>query len=106
MYPGAPRAVMRGGISSAYESLLFFQGPGLSELLYFDKDTMWHALVTVLHARGIDAQTALEAAMIERADEDHVAFATTRNRVLCSFNMAARSCGTPICSSCMRQLRG
>jgi transposase len=35
--------------------------------LYFDEDAMWHALVTALRARGIDVQTALEAAMIERA---------------------------------------
>jgi hypothetical protein len=32
---------------------------------------MWQALVTALRARGIDVQTALEAAMIERTDEDH-----------------------------------
>jgi hypothetical protein len=39
--------------------------------LYFDEDSMWQALVTALRARGIDVQTALEAAMIERTDEDH-----------------------------------
>jgi hypothetical protein len=39
-------------------------------------------------ARGIDVQTALEAAMIERADEDHLAFATAQDRVLCSFSVA------------------
>jgi Domain of unknown function (DUF5615) len=38
-------------------------------------------------ARGIDVQTALEAEMIERADEDHLAFATAQDRVLCSFNV-------------------
>jgi hypothetical protein len=46
--------------------------------LYFDEDAMWQALVTALRARCIDVQTALEAAMIERADEDHLAFATAR----------------------------
>ena len=55
--------------------------------LYFDEDAMWQALVTALRARGINVQTALEAAMIERTDEDHLAFATTQDRVLCSFNV-------------------
>lgn len=48
---------------------------------------MRHALVHALRARGFDVQTALEAAMIERTDEDHLAFATAQNRVLCSFNV-------------------
>jgi Domain of unknown function (DUF5615) len=55
--------------------------------LYFDEDSMWHALVTALRARGIDVQTALDAAMIARTDEDHLAFATAQGRVLCSFNV-------------------
>ena len=55
--------------------------------LYFDEDSMWHALVTALRARGIDVQTALEAAMIERTDEDHLVYATAVGRVLCSFNV-------------------
>ena len=48
---------------------------------------MHHGLVHALRARGIDVQTAMEAAMIERTDEDHLAFATAQNRVLCSFNV-------------------
>ena len=55
--------------------------------LYFDEDSMWQALVTALRARGIDVQTALEATMIECADEDHLAYATAQGRVLCSFNV-------------------
>ena len=55
--------------------------------LYFDEDSMWQALVTALRARGIDVQTALEAMMIERPDEDHLAYATAQGRVLCSFNV-------------------
>jgi hypothetical protein len=55
--------------------------------LYFDEDSMWQALVTALRARGIDVQTALEAMMIERADEDHLVYATAQGRVLCSFNV-------------------
>lgn len=55
--------------------------------LYFDEDLMWQALITALRARGIDVQTALEATMIERADEAHLAYATAQGRVLCSFNV-------------------
>jgi hypothetical protein len=55
--------------------------------LYFDEDSMWHALVNALQARGIDVQTALDAKMIERSDEDHLTFATAQGRVLCSFNV-------------------
>ena len=55
--------------------------------LYFDEDSMRHALIHALRARGIDVQTALDAAMIERADEEHLAFATAQGRVLCSFNV-------------------
>jgi hypothetical protein len=55
--------------------------------LYFDEDSMWQALVTALRARGIDVQTALEAAMIERTDENHLVCAPVAGRVLCSFNV-------------------
>lgn len=54
---------------------------------YFDEDSMWHTLISALRARSIDVQTALEATMIERADEDHLAWATAQGRVLCSFNI-------------------
>jgi hypothetical protein len=37
--------------------------------LYFDEDSMQHALVNALRARGIDVLTALEAQRIERSDE-------------------------------------
>jgi hypothetical protein len=55
--------------------------------LYFDEDSMRHALIHALRARGIDVQTALDAAMIERTDEAHLEFATAQGRVLCSFNV-------------------
>jgi hypothetical protein len=55
--------------------------------LYFDEDSMWQALITALRARGINVETALEATMIERADADHLAYATAQDRVLCSFNV-------------------
>jgi Domain of unknown function (DUF5615) len=55
--------------------------------LYFDEDSMRHALVHALRARGIDVLTALEAEMIERSDAAHLDFATAQGRVLCSFNV-------------------
>jgi hypothetical protein len=48
---------------------------------------MRQALVNALRARGIDVQTAFEAGIIERPDEDHLEFATTQGRVLGSFNV-------------------
>ena len=42
--------------------------------------------VQALRARGVDVVTAQEAGMIERTDEVHLQFATSRNRVLYSFN--------------------
>jgi hypothetical protein len=54
--------------------------------LYFDEDTMRHSLVRALRSRGIDVITALDAGMIERPDADHVAYASSQGRVLCSSN--------------------
>jgi hypothetical protein len=56
--------------------------------LYFDEDTMDKALVSALRARGLDLRTAHEASMIERSDEDHLAFAAGEGRVLYSFNVS------------------
>ena len=55
--------------------------------LYLDEDTMDKALVSALRARGLDLLTAHEADMIERQDDDHLAFATREGRVLYSFNV-------------------
>jgi hypothetical protein len=46
-----------------------------------DKD-----LVQAIRARGVDVITALDAGMIERADEEHLDYATAQGRVLYSFN--------------------
>ena len=54
--------------------------------LYFDEDSMHRSLVRVLRARGVDVITALDVGMIERDDAEHLACATERGRVLCSFN--------------------
>jgi Domain of unknown function (DUF5615) len=55
--------------------------------LYLDEDSMRQALVQALRARGVDVITALEADMIERADEEHLDYATAQGRVLYSFNI-------------------
>ena len=55
--------------------------------LYFDEDSMRHALVQALRARGMDVVTALEARMIERNDAEHLDFATSHGRALFSFNV-------------------
>ena len=55
--------------------------------LYLDEDSMRQALVQALRARGVDVMTALEADMIERADEEHLDYATAQGRVLYSFNV-------------------
>jgi len=44
-------------------------------------------LARTLRARGLDVQTALDADMIERPDEDHLAHAAEHDRVLYSFNV-------------------
>jgi hypothetical protein len=54
--------------------------------LYFEEDSMRHALVIALRAKGIDVATALEANMVERRDEEHLDYATQQGRVLYSFN--------------------
>jgi hypothetical protein len=54
--------------------------------LYCDEDSMRQALVNALRARGMDVITALDAAMVEREDRDHLDFATQQGRVLFSFN--------------------
>ena len=54
--------------------------------LYFDEDSMRHSLVRALRSRGIDVITALDVGMIERPDEDHLAYASGQGRVLCSSN--------------------
>ena len=54
--------------------------------LYIDEDSGDRNLVQALRARGVDVVTAQEVGMIERSDEEHLQFATSRDRVLYSFN--------------------
>lgn len=48
---------------------------------------MRSALVRALRARRVDVLTALEAAMIERSDEEHLKLAAEQGRVLYTFNV-------------------
>ena len=48
---------------------------------------MDHDMVRALRARGVDVITALEAGMFDRADGDHLDYATAQGRVLCTFNV-------------------
>jgi hypothetical protein len=55
--------------------------------LYIDEDAMDKDLVQALRARGVDVMTALDAAMIQCSDEEHLEYATLEGRVLYSFNV-------------------
>ena len=55
--------------------------------LYLDEDAMAEALVQALTERGVDVATANSENMVFRPDEDHLAYATSTNRVLYSFNV-------------------
>jgi hypothetical protein len=55
---------------------------------YFDEDSMDRSLVKSLRLRHIDVESALEAGMIHRPDEDHLRYATEHGRILYSFNAA------------------
>ncbi len=56
-------------------------------LLYLDEDAQRGSLVKALRERGVDVLTADDAAMRNRDDEDHLAYATAQGRVLYSFNI-------------------
>ena len=55
--------------------------------LYLEEDSMRHALVRALCARGVDVVTALEVGMIECKDRDHLDYATAQGCILYSFNV-------------------
>jgi hypothetical protein len=55
--------------------------------LYLDEDSMRDALVIALRARGVEVLTALEAAMIDRSDSEHLDYATAQGCSLFSFNV-------------------
>jgi hypothetical protein len=55
--------------------------------LYLDEDAMAQALVQALIERGVDVTTANLENMVFRPDDQHLAYATSINRVLYSFNV-------------------
>jgi hypothetical protein len=55
--------------------------------LYMDEDSVDHALVRALRARGTDVLTALDAGTIGLSDVEHLDWATNAGRVLCTFNV-------------------
>ena len=55
--------------------------------LYIDEDSMQHALVQALKARGVDVVTALDEQMIAHSDDAHLKHATKLDRSLYSFNV-------------------
>jgi hypothetical protein len=57
--------------------------------LYFDEDSLTHALVIALRARGVDLLTALEAGMLERSDEEHLEYATAWDYTASSYCRAS-----------------
>lgn len=56
--------------------------------LYLDEDFMRRSIVFGLSARNVDVQTAAEARMINRPDEDHLRAAAASGRVLLTYNTA------------------
>ena len=56
--------------------------------LYLDEDSMDRRLVRALRTRGMDVETALDADMVGRPDEEHLRYAAASGRVLYTFNVA------------------
>ena len=56
--------------------------------LDLDEDAMDGDLAQALRIRGMDVQTALEAGLINMPDDKQLAYATSHERVLYSFNVA------------------
>lgn len=55
--------------------------------VYIDEDTMSHALVDALRARGVDVLTPFDVAMMGHSDEEQLQFAADSGRALFSFNV-------------------
>ena len=53
--------------------------------LYFDEDSMRHALVEALRKRGVDVLTPLEVGSTEQADEQQLEYAAAQGRTIYSF---------------------
>ena len=55
--------------------------------LYIDEDAMDDDLVQALRLRGVDVETALEAGLVGRPDEEQLAHAAEAGRILYTFNV-------------------
>jgi len=55
--------------------------------LYLDEDAQRGSLVKALRERGVDVQTAHDAEMDDRDDNEHLDYAAEQGRVLYSFNV-------------------
>ena len=56
--------------------------------LYFDEDTMGRAVVGPLRLRGVDVETAADAGMLKRNDEEQLVYATSQQRAIVTANTA------------------
>jgi hypothetical protein len=56
--------------------------------IYLDEDAMDTDLVSALRSRGVDIITALEAGLIERPDDEHLAFAASQGCAVYTFNVS------------------
>lgn len=56
--------------------------------LYIDEDAMHSRLVTALRSRGVTVITAMDAGLVEKSDDEQLAFATERRCVLYTFNVS------------------
>lgn len=54
---------------------------------YLDEDTMDSDLIEATRLHRLDVISATEAGMLQRTDEDHLAYAAKSGRVLYSFNV-------------------
>lgn len=52
----------------------------MKERLYLDEDAMDDDLVDALRARGVDVETAYEVGLIQREDQEQLAYATRTGR--------------------------
>lgn len=55
--------------------------------LYIDEDAMDDDLVQSLRLRGVDVQTALDAGLVGRPDDEQLAHAGAEGRILYTFNV-------------------
>lgn len=54
--------------------------------LYVDEDSMDQDFVYALRARNVDVLTVADAGMLHKSDEEQLAWATDKSRVIFSFN--------------------